>query len=185
MARKSDKPALEVGDEAVKKATGKTWPQWFSVLDKAGCKGMNHKQIVAVVHDKFEVGPWWRQMVTVGYEQARGLREKHQTARGYSISRSKTFAVPIGTLFAAWKDVKVRGRWLQDAGLTIRKATTNKSLRITWVDGKTNVDVLFTKKGAAKSQVAVQHGKLPDARSGVKMKDYWGGALDRLAAVLQ
>ena len=34
---------------------------------------MNHKQIVALLYAKHNVGPWWQQMVTVTYEQARGL----------------------------------------------------------------------------------------------------------------
>ena len=44
------------------------------LLDKDGCKKMPHKQIAEIVHEKYGVGPWWCQMVTVGYEQSRGLR---------------------------------------------------------------------------------------------------------------
>lgn len=174
-----------IGDEAVKKATGKTWPQWFAPLDKAGCKKMTHKQIVAVVHGKFAIGPWWQQMVTVGYEQARGLREKHQRAGGYGINRSKTMAAPLTALYGAWADKKCRAAWLKDHDFTVRKATANKAMRITWVDGKTNLDVQFYKKGAAKSRVAVEHSKLPDAKTGEKMKKYWAGALDNLQALVE
>src|SRR5687768_2359813 len=77
----SNKPtnfATKVSDDAVAKSTGKTWDQWFKLLDKAGCAKMNHKEIVAVVAKHFD-GPWWGQMVTVGYEQARGLRELNQS----------------------------------------------------------------------------------------------------------
>ena len=38
-----------ISSDAVKKATGKTWPQWIKLLDAAGCRTMDHKQIVAVV----------------------------------------------------------------------------------------------------------------------------------------
>ena len=177
--------ALKVGDEAVKKATGKTWPQWFTALDKAGCAKKSHKEIVAVVNRKFGVGPWWQQMVTVGYEQARGLRVQHQTAQGFSISRSKTVPVPIASAFRAWKDPRSRGKWLDHKDLIIRRATANRSMRITWGDGQTSVEVMFYPKGAGKSQVTVQHSKLADARTGEKMKAYWGKALDRFASQLQ
>jgi len=43
----------------------------LAILDKAGAKKMDHKQIVAYLSEQHQVGPWWQQMVTVGYEQAR------------------------------------------------------------------------------------------------------------------
>src|SRR5215813_5041444 len=122
-----------ISSEAVKAATGRTWTQWFALLDKAGCKKLDHRGIVAIVAGKYRVGPWWQQMVTVGYEQARGLRVKHQTMRGFSISRSKTLPAPAASLFRAWNDRRWRSTWLKDASFTIRKSTANKSLRITWV----------------------------------------------------
>ena len=56
-----------VGDDAVKKATGKTWTEWFTILDQAGAQKMNHRQIVTLLRDQHGVGSWWQQMVTVGY----------------------------------------------------------------------------------------------------------------------
>ncbi len=171
-----------ISDDAVKAATGRDWTQWLALIDKAGGRKLDHKAIVAIVN-KNGIGPWWQQMVTVGYEQARGLRDKHQKPGGYSISRSKTLAVPVSNLFRAWSDRRTRASWLKDPAVTVRKATANKSMRITWVDGHTNVEVNFYSKGAGKSQVSVQHDKLPDAKSGERMKAYWGTALDRLAKV--
>ena len=68
---------------------------------------------------------------------------------------------------------------------TIRKATPNKSLRITWNDGKSSLEINFYSKDDDKSQVVVQHSKLPDAKSSAKMKAYWAKALDRLRASLE
>lgn len=182
MAAKS-KSVGGISDEAVAKATGKSWKQWVALLNKAGCKTMTHKQIVAIVNKKFGIGPWWQQMVTVGYEQAVGLREKHQTSTGYQVGRSKTLPVPIATLYRAWSDAKLRSRWMSVSGFTIRKATANKSIRITWKDG-TNVEVMFYPKGASKSIVTVQHNKLLSAAAGTKMKGIWGDRLDRLHRML-
>src|SRR5439155_11656764 len=130
-----------ISSDAVQAKTGKTWPEWLRILDAAGAKTMDHKEIVAVVNQQ-GVGSWWQQMVTVGYEQARGKRVKHETTAGFSISRSKTVNVPIAVLFSAWKDKRKRSRWLRDPDFTIRTAIANRSLRITWVDGQTSVEVM-------------------------------------------
>jgi uncharacterized protein YndB with AHSA1/START domain len=184
-ASRQDKIA-GISPEAVEAKTGKAWPEWLAILDKAGARKMNHKEIVAHLSEHHpEVGGWWTQMVTVGYEQARGLREKHQKPEGYEISGSKTIAVPVATLFEAWEDPKIRNRWLKEKNLIIRKATPSKTMRITWVDGKSKLDVYFTAKGAQKSQVAVLHGKLTSKAAAAKMKAYWAEALERLSGCLK
>ncbi len=176
--------APRMSDAAVKAKTGKAWPEWFKILDAAGARKLNHTQIATYLYDERKVPGWWAQMVTVGYEQARGLRQKHQKPDGYEISGSKTIEVPVAKAFAAWEDTTLRRRWLKDAGFTIRKATPHKSLRITWVDGKTSVVVNFYSKGDGKSQVAVQHGKLPNSDQAERMKRYWGDQLEKLKEVV-
>ncbi len=182
MPKESFKPRMS--DEAVEAKTGKTWSRWFKHLDAAGARKMTHQQIVAHLHDKHEVRPWWTQMITVTYEQARGLREKHEKPDGFEISVSRTIAAPAGTAYQAWIDEKTRQKWLPSQ-LTIRKATTNKILRFTWEDGRTIVAVAFMPKGSAKCQVVAQHNKLPSAKEAAKMKRFWGEALDRLRALLE
>ena len=171
-----------MGDAAVKAKTGKVWAEWFKILDQAGAKKMSHQEIVALLSEEHGVGPWWRQMVTVAYEQARGLRAMHQKPRGYEISVSRTVAASVSKVFRAWQDEMTRKLWLTTTGspLTIRKATANKTIRFTWTDGKSNVEVAFAAKGPAKTQVVVQHSKLSDAKAAERMKTYWPGGLDSL-----
>ena len=185
-ASKTKKNSVEIGDEAVKKATGCDWKSWIWHLDKAGCATMSHKEIAALVYERWpKIGGWWSQMVTVGYERAKGLRAKHQVARGWSVSSTKTIGVPVTTLFLAWKDPKKRAAWLKDHRFTVRRSTAPKSMRITWVDGKTNVDVGFTPKGARKSTVAVQHDKLASAKDVERKRAYWAKSLDKLKATVE
>ena len=179
------KQAGGVSDTAVQAKTGKTWAQWFTLLDKAGAHTWPHKQIAAHLHDDLGCPPWWSQMVAVGYEQKRGLREKHERPDGYQVSRSKTLVASIGDAYQAWHDQKQRKKWLADPNLTIRKATENKSLRITWIDEATSVEVMFYPKGEGKCQVTVQHSKLADAKAGDRMKAYWGEQLDRLKEMVE
>lgn len=175
-----------MSDEAVKTATGKTWAQWLKILDTAGARKMTHREIAVLLDKRYpEIGGWWCQMVTVGYEQARGMRQKHQKLNGFEIGSSKTVAVSVGDLYRAWRDKKARGRWLCDPEMTIRKATTNKSMRITWPEDDTSLSVNFYAKGRGKSQVALQHGKLANARRAARMKTYWSAQLTRLKEVLE
>ena len=178
----SIKPRLS--DEAVEAKTGKTWARWLKHLDGAGAKKMSHQEIVAHLSEKHGMRPWWTQMVAVTYEQARGLRDKHQKPEGYEISVSRMVEAPADKAFKAWTDEKTRKKWLP-ANFKIRKATTNKSLRISWEDGKTSLSVAFYPKGGDRSQVVAQHSKLPDAKSAAKMKKFWSGALDRLKSLLE
>lgn len=183
------KPAVStktagISDEAVKAKTGRTWAQWCRLLDKAGATKMTHKDIAGMVGEKFGVGPWWRQMVTVGYEQARGMRVAHETPRGFQVSASKTLGVPVDALYRAWKNPRSRSRWLPERDFTVRKATANKSIRIAWGDGETSVEVNFYAKGDAKSQVTVQHSKLPGATAVARMKKFWSTALGELKRTL-
>src|ERR1700752_4374658 len=67
-----------VGSDAVLRATGKAWDEWLKLLDRAGAKKMPHKDIALMLSRQFKVPDWWSQMVTVGYEQARGLRKAYQ-----------------------------------------------------------------------------------------------------------
>ncbi len=174
-----------MSDEAVKSKTGKNWKEWFAILDKAGAKKMTHQEIATYLYSKQGVGPWWTQMVTVTYEQERGMREKHQRPEGFQISVSRTIAAPLTKLFRAFANEKQRTAWLGEEGLVVRKSTANKTMRVTWNDGKTSLEIYFLPKDDNKSQVVVQHSKLPDAKSSARMKTYWANALDRLRATLE
>src|SRR6266849_5995509 len=121
-----------MSDAAVQPKTGKNWAQWLKILDAAGAKKMAHREIVRYLSDRHKVPSGWAQMVTVGYERVRGLRERHQKPEGYEISGSKTIGVPLAALYKAWEGEKARSRWLPDKDMVIRKATANKSMRITW-----------------------------------------------------
>jgi hypothetical protein len=142
------------GDDAVIKATGKNRQQWFGLLDRAGGKKISHKEIVAQLSENHSVSPWWSQTVTVACEQSRGLRAAHENPQGFEISVSKTINLPRGLLFTAWNDHKLRHMWLKNI-IEIRKATPEKSLRITLSDGVTSLNVELNDKGESKTQVVV------------------------------
>lgn len=174
-----------VGSEAVMKATGHAWDEWLKLLDRAGARALPHKDIALMLSRKFLVPNWWSQMVTVGYEQARGLRVVNQKTDGFVANASRTVATPLGKLYNAWNDPQIRARWLLDAPVEVRKCTDGKSIRMTWTAGRSNVDVYFSPKGADRSVVQVQHGKLSRAADVTRQKAFWAEALERLKALLE
>jgi hypothetical protein len=171
-------------DEILKLRTGCTWERWVKALDRVRAYEWPHRDIARHVRERYKLDGWWAQAVTVGYERIKGIRAVGQRRSGaWEATRSRTFGVPVATLFRAFHDPRRRSRWLTDVKPEVRTATPGKSMRMTWPDG-TSVVVGFTSKGDAKSQVAIQHEKLPDQATLVKMKAYWGERLDKLQEVL-
>jgi hypothetical protein len=174
-----------MSDDAVEAKTGRTWPGWVELLDADGWAERPHREIAAHLKDDLGLPAWWSQTVTVGYERIKGLRDvgQRRTDGTYEANKSKTFHVPVATLYAAFDDPARRRRWLPGIDLTVRTASAEKSARLTWPDG-THVDLAFAAKGDAKSQLAVQHRKLADPAEIESRKAYWAERLKVLGEVL-
>ena len=170
---------------AVLKATGRTWEEWLKVLDRAGARRMAHKDIAGLLARKFELPNWWSQMVSVGYEQARGLRKVNQQAAGYAANASRTMSHALDKLFHAWHDPTLRAQWLKDAPVEVKRATRGKYVRMKWTQNGSNVDVGFTAKGPGKTSVQVAHGKLASTAEVARQKAFWKDALARLEAMFE
>ena len=180
-----DLPALAgMSDESIAAKTGRTWREWVRTLDDDNAASLPHREIAMLVHGKHGIGEWWAQTVTVGFERIKGLRERGQRRDGtFEANKSRTFSVPVHTLFKTWSDAAARRRWLDDVKPTVRTATPPKSMRLQWPDG-TLVLVGFTAKGAGKSSVAVSHTKLRDKAVSQQAKTYWTERLNALASVV-
>ncbi|MDP9205510.1 MAG: hypothetical protein M3P12_08645 [Gemmatimonadota bacterium] len=173
-----------MSDEKLKAQTGCTWERWVYALDRRGAEKMSHRDIAALVNEKYKINGWWSQTVTVGYERIKGLRARGQRRDGtYEANKSRTFNVPVATLFAAWADESVRRRWLNGEKVKVRTATAPKSMRLGWSDGRI-VAVGFAAKGKSKSSVALSHPKLADKATADRLKQYWSDRLDSLGQLL-
>jgi hypothetical protein len=171
-------------DAVLKAKTGCTWERWVKALDHVRAHTWPHREIASYVHEKYKIPGWWAQTVTVGYERIKGLRAVGQRRDGsFEASKSRTFAVPLARLYGAFRDARLRARWLPGVDLTVRTATPQKSMRITWPD-RTSVTVGFTGRGATRSQVALAHEKLPDRAAQARVKQYWAERLEALEQVL-
>jgi hypothetical protein len=101
----------------------------------------------------------------------------------YEASRSRTYNVPVGRLYLAFKRARTRNRWLPGVTLTVRKATADRSIQITW-EGETSVEVWFVKKGDSKSTAQVTHRKLASREEISARKVYWGERFQVLGEIL-
>lgn len=171
-------------DDAVKTATGKTWKQWFSVLDRKGMNKLRHREIAEWIHEKNQISGWWSQTVTVEYEKERGMRVDYQKPSGFEVSVGKTINSEPETVFHHFNDQRYRKKWLSEE-IEVSKSTPGKSLRAACVKDGTRISVNFYPKGKTKCQVTVQHMKLKDSKSALKKKSYWSKKLSELKALLE
>lgn len=177
--------AKKISDEAVQKSTGKTWKNWFSLLNKAGAKKMEHKDIAQLLYKKYGLSGWWSQMVTVQYEQEIKGRKKHETASGFQISKSITLSAPVNKIFNTINSPLKRIEWLNDPAITITKSTKDKSIRGKWSDKKANIEFQLYPQEIIKTQVVVQQSRIKSAKEAEAMKTYWGKQLNNLKRYLE
>ena len=179
-----------MSDEAVAAKTGRSWPTWVQVLDDIGGRDKSHREIAAWLNEHVDLGAWWSQAVTVGYERIRGLREIGQRSVGtYEATKSRTLALPISEVYEAFSTKRGRAGWLDDADIEVRAARRNGLVRLAWKDDTsvddTSVEVTLTAKGERRTGVSIQHRKLPDRAAVEARKAFWADRLNALAARLR
>ena len=166
---------------ALKRSSGRDYDEWFRLLDDWGATDREYREIAAWLTGEHRMSRWWAQKVIVEYQEARGQRPPGIRRDGtFTVTASKTLPVPVDRAFEAFVDTKLRGRWLPGAKLRKRTAEEGKSARFDWGDDGTRVGVTFLAQGSGKSQVAVEHSKLPDSKTADETKAFWR---ERLAAL--
>jgi hypothetical protein len=181
-----DAPApLATSDERIRERTGRGWEEWFDLLDAAGMAGRSHREVARWVAEQLGVVPlaWAAQAVTGSYERARGGRQVGQHADGFTVTASRTVAVPAEALFTAV--VVDRGEWLPGVGLRERTSTPPRSARFDWEDGATRVHVTIDAVGTARSRVTIAHVRLPGAEEARHRGAWWRERLLALKARLE
>lgn len=184
------RPAVaDIGDEAVRAATGRGWDDWFAVVDRLG--GADHAQRVrrlSAAHP--ELSGWWCQSVVVQYERARGLRAVGETSRGFQVSVQRTLPGSAGAVWAAVLDRLVPGadwtegaEWsVDDASVTVRVVREGQ-LQFWWhaPEGRSTVVVSLEGRGD-RVAVRVQQEGLPAPDDVEVARGRWRDALGRVAS---
>jgi len=171
-----------MSDAALKAKTGRTWDQWFTLLDKAGAAKMTHGAIAKLVATRHKIPGWWAQAVTVGYERARGLRKVNETLAGFRTGVSRTLDAGMDAAFGAWDNAKTRAALLKEK-VDLSTRDPGKNLRFAWKVGR--VEVRFVVKSAKKTQVTVDHTGLKSESQVDKFKTQWSETMDKLGDKLR
>ena len=172
-------------DETVKKATGKTWDEWFKILNKKGAADMPHKDIARMLFDEGQItSGWWCQTVTVGYEQKIGRRVWGQTSTGhFAVTTSVTLPGNIDGVLAAWED-------LADGKTAFNGLKIDKSPRISatekwryWrvrLEDESKISVNIGMKNGEQVLLSINHDNLKDKNQADEWKKFWVKFLTQL-----
>jgi len=182
-------PRLDVdlgkSDESIERGSGKSWDEWFGILDSWGATKRTHSEVARYVHEEHDVPGWWAQTVTVGYERGRGMRRVNENSSGFYVSVSKTLPVGAEELFEEFTDSRKRNRWLEPGTLRSRTSQPGKSARFDFGDDRSRVHAYFASKGKEKATVVIQHERLSDQGTVEERRSFWKERLARLAARLE
>ena len=146
---------------------------------------MNHKEIVAVVERHFS-GGWWGQMVTVGYEQARGPRELNRAATASRPAATRRLTCPSPSCSTRGTSPAVPPEWLGDTTASSYPQGDQAQVAAHHVVRRPHQRRRQPfPQGRGKSYVSLQHTKLKDGKEVEKMKRYWGATLEKMKASLE
>jgi hypothetical protein len=179
--------SLATSDETIRERTGRGWEEWFDLLDDWGAADKTHREIARWLAGQQGIHPlaWNAQAIAGSYERSRRGRQVGQHEDGFTVTATKTVAVPVERLYDAFVDASLRAVWLPDGELRERTATKPRSARFDWGGDGTRVHVSFAAKGEAKSTAALSHERLPDGAEAERMKAFWRERVAGLKAVLE
>ena len=205
MSRPRGEPA--VSEEALRDKTGKSWAEWFSILDRWGASEKGHKLTARYLGESWGVSAWWAQTITVSYERERGLRLVGQRSEGtFTVSLQRTIRATPERAFDALTKPEELSRWFTrsaQADLRVGGSYTNadvdqgefvildrpQHLRFTWNNPEhcpnTLVDVVFTEKPDGRVTVRLEHLKITTQAGYEDMKEGWTWAMDSLKSYLE
>lgn len=194
-----------VTDANVKKETGKSWAEWFALLDRFGGAEKGRREIGNHLYGELKVDAWWTATIQVEYERHRGVVEKDGRPKGYTICATKSVKAPSERCWELWASAANLDRWLgpknrldlkpggtlangDGNAADVKGVTLGKTIRLVWKDAKaapgTPVEVKL-QAAAGKTTVMVTHDRLQTREEADGLRAAWGEALDRLKKVAE
>jgi hypothetical protein len=197
-----------ISEATVRAKTGKTWKQWFAILDKWGAKEKIHKDIAAHLRNDLGTTAWWSQMITVEYERKQRGRKvgERPTEGGFTMDVQRTVTSTAKKAFdtflqaehaAMWftkkaqADVRVGGSYSNSDGDQgeFLALDVPKRARFTWDNKRhcpgTIVELTIHSAGPGKVEVRISHSRLKNAKDREKMKQGWSWALDSFKSYIE
>lgn len=172
--------------EAVRRATGRNWKEWFALLDKSGARSKLHKQIAAWLNSEGLLRGWWCQAVVTTYEQAIGRREVGQTCDGkWNAGASRILPGSLDDGLKLWRHAVAGARRFNGVPLASEpRVTASKKFRYWRVrlrDGS-EVAVGFYRSPSGKVSLGLSHTQLASKHAVATWKEYWKKRIRSLQA---
>lgn len=200
-----DKKYAGKSDEAVKKATGKSWDEWFKILDKEDASKLSHKDIVLLLQNKglikkgkglsaarpFNAG-WWAQSIVVGYEEKIGRRVfGAKTTGNLTVTVGKSMNGSVDDVLKKWEGlVKGKKEFNKVKIKGDSRISSTKEWRYWKVDMEDSSKLMVgigpsaalrtSPKGDKQSAFSITMDKLKGEKEVEKWRVYWKEFLDNL-----
>ena len=173
-----------ISDQAVQKATGRSWEEWFALLNNAEAGHLRHKEIAQKLYAEHDVKGWWAQNITVEFERLIGRRDHGQRGDGdYELSVNKTLGGTMDSALVSWQELVGDARAFNDVTFSNEPSTSKtdnwRYWRVNLADG-TRINIIISQKDAGKAQLTVQHRKLKSSEDAGRWKLYWKSLLHDL-----
>ncbi|MFB9310728.1 hypothetical protein BJY17_003453 [Agromyces hippuratus] len=150
--------AAGIGDDAVLGATGRPRDEWFALLDEAGATGWKHQAIANWLVTEHGVDSWWAQAVTVGFEQARGIRLPGQRQDGtFEVSVTRTISGDVEPALRALAAVVTAQTGVEPLALNL--AAKYPTARFPLGGGEFLL-ASASVRGAGKTSIGLVHGRM-------------------------
>jgi hypothetical protein len=176
--------AQTISPEAIEKGTGKSWSDWINFFESINASEMSHKEMAEAASDLGGAPIWWRQMVTVAYEQHIGRRVVGQDCEGnFNVASGKTFAGTMDEALEAW--VGLVGGCQDFSGVVIARepdisSTENwRYWRCGLADGS-RVNVNIYQKLPGKASLGIEHQKIEFPEQVEHWRAFWKSFLGDL-----
>lgn len=166
-------------DAVIRENTGRGWDEWVALIDAWPGHSDGHGAVAAWVQSEHDIGGWWAQSVTVGWERITGRRLPHQVSDGtFTANRSATVTTDDVALRELLLDADGRSALFPGLDAQLRSRPTSKNVRIGLDDGVVEIGIAPRDDGRA--TVTVSHAKLAASEDVAVWKQFWG---DWLAAL--
>lgn len=164
--------------------TGRSFDDWFDILDNAGAEHWPHWRIKRYLGGKRKNDEWWASAVSEAYERARSFNPARSA---YSARVTKTIPAGISKVWTLIDNEDERRAWL-DVELEERSRQTQSALYCELADGsKVTISLRENPRSADSahsSLVTIRHSGLANEASLDETKAFWRSALATLAATI-
>lgn len=197
--------AIRIDESKLINRTGKTWDEWFTLIEGAGGTSMSHREIARELEAR-GVDAWYAQAITVQYEREHADRQPLQRGKTFTVTARRTIRRPIEQVFAVATEAGHLNQWFSPGSeVDLREGGTFSNLdndsgtflvvqaphrvRFTWNNPNHEpgsvVEVKITETAPDVTVLALTHYKIGRKSDAEGLREGWAWAMDSLKAYVE